>query len=226
MKSMIVSVSQQNTEDEYKPYSPMLSSFKCFLQRYGMISMLIVILFLGLIMGAVRIGMTGSNALSRINDIIFKFLNLNSSQTPAASFVRSFSFSFAFIGLLYFVSISPTGLFFIPAVLFFRGFGYGLISGILCVSFGLKGLAYYITVILPGAFLSSMALLYLAQYCMDFSVSVLFLIFGRGTENNIGLRPKLGEMTLNCTYMIIVTVFASLIDTALFHLVGVLYQFN
>ena len=183
MKSMIVAVPQPNSEDKYKHYSPVLSSLKCFLQRYGMITMLIAILFFGLIMGAIRIGMTSSDALSRINAILSNFLNPNVSQTPAETFMKSFTFSFVFILLLYAFSISPTGLLFIPAVLFFRGLGYGLISGVLCVSYGLKGLAYYITVILPGAFLSSMALLYLAQYCMDFSASVLFLIFGRKGTN-------------------------------------------
>ena len=226
MKSIIVAVPQSDAADEYKTYSPLLYEMKCFLQRYGMISMLITILFLGLIMGAVRIGMTSSDAMSRVNDFILKLLSYETSQTPAAAFIRSFVFSFVFIALLYLISISPTGLFFIPAVLFFRGFSYGIVSAVLCVSFGLKGLAYYISVILPGAFLSSMALLYFAQYCMDFSVSVLFLIFGKSAENNSGLRSKFGEMTLNCTYMIIVTVFASLIDNVLFHLVGKIYNFN
>lgn len=225
MKSIIVAVPQPKISHGYKRYSPFKSNLKCYFQRYGMLTLFIVILFSGMIFGAVKAGMASSEVLNRIDSMFSGFLNLRSSQTPARTFLNSFTVSFVFMAVLYFSSLSPLGIFFIPAVMFFRGFEYGISSGFLCVSYGLKGLSYYITVILLGAFISSMALMYSSQYCIDFSVSMLFSMFGKGTSDGVVLKSKLGEMTLNCAYMMIIIIFASLLDTGLYYLVGGLFSF-
>ncbi len=225
MKSMIVTVPQPKKHDRYSRYSPVRANLRCYFQRYGMLTLLIVILFSGMIFGAVKAGMASDEALNRIDELFSGFLNLKSNQTPAKTFMNSFTVSFVFMIVMYCSSLSPLGIFFIPAILFFRGFEYGISSGFLCVSYGLKGLAYYITVILLGAFVSSLALMYSAQYCIDFSVSMLFSMFGKGTSDGVGLKPKLGEMTLNCAYMILIIIFSSLLDTGLYYLLGRLYSF-
>lgn len=225
MKSFIVAVPQPKIPRRYKRYSPFKENLKCYFQRYGMLTLFIAILFSGMIFGAVKAGMASPEALSKIDSVFSRFMNLRNDRTPAQTFMNSFMVSFVFMAALYFSSLSPLGIFFIPALMFFRGFEYGISSGFLCVNYGLKGLAYYITVILLGAFISSLALVYLSQYCIDFSVSMMFSMFGKGTSNGVGLKVKLGEMTLNCAYMIMLIIFASLLDTGLYYLIGGLFSF-
>lgn len=225
MKSIVVAVPQSKNTHKYKRYSPFRSNLKCYFQRYGMLTLFIVILFSGMIFGAIKAGMASTEILNKIDTMFSRFLNLRSNQTPAVTFMNSFTISFVFMAVLYFSSLSPLGIFFIPTVMFFRGFEYGLSSGFLCVTYGIKGLAYYITVILSGAFISSLALIYSSQYCIDFSVSLLFSVFEKGTSDGMGLKSKLGEMTLNCAYMIILIIFSSLLDTGLYYLIGGLFSF-
>ena len=226
MKSFIIAVPQPKIRRKYKRYSPLKANLKCYFQRYGMLTLFIVILFSGMIFGAVKAGMASPELLNKIDSVFSKFMNVGNSQTPAKTFMNSFTVSLVFMAVLYFSSLSPLGIFFIPTVMFFRGFEYGISSGFLCVNYGLKGLGYYITVILLGAFISSLALVYSSQYCIDFSVSMLFSMFGKGTSDGVNLKIKLGEMTLNCAYMIMIMIFASLIDTGLYYLVGGLFSLN
>lgn len=225
MKSIIVAVPQPKFVYDAKPYSPLRSNLKAYFKRYGMITFFIVVLFAGMIFGEVKAGTASDDILSKINSLFSGSLISDSTASPAATFINSFSASFAFVLTLYCLSLSPLGIVLIPGVMFFRGFEYGVSSGFLCITYGLKGLAYYILVMLLGAFISSLALVYVAQYCIDFSLSVLFSIFGKPTTDGQPLKVKIGELTLNCAYMIILIVFASLLDTGLYYLIGGLFSF-
>ncbi len=225
MKSIIVAVPQPKFAYDAKPYSPFKSNIKAFFRRYGMITFFIVVLFSGMIFGAVKAGAASDDILSRIDSLFSGSIISGNTATPAQTFVNSFSVSFAFAAALYCLALSPLGIVLIPGVVFFRGFEYGMSSGFLCVTYGLKGLIYYITVMLLGAFISSLALVYVSQYSIDFSFSMLFSVFGKPTTDGRSLKAKIGELTLNCAYMIILIVFASLLDTALYYLIGGLFSF-
>lgn len=225
MKSIIIAVPQPNFAYDAKPYSPFRSNLKNYFRRYGMITFFIVVLFAGMIFGAVKAGTASDDILSRIDGFFSESFISDNTAVPASTFVNSFSISFTFVAVLYCLALSPLGVVLIPGVMFFRGFEYGMSSGFLCVTYGLKGLVYYISVMLLGAFISSLALVYVSQYCIDFSLSVMFAIFGKQTTDGQPLKAKFGELTLNCAYMIVLIVFASLLDTGLYYLIGGLFSF-
>ncbi len=225
MKSIVLAVPQPKFSHAPKRYSPFKSNVKLFFKRYGIIAFFITLLFAGMIFGSIKAGTASSGSLEKFASFFSDTLNFGKNQTPMKTFVNSFTVSFVFAAVLFVLSMSPLGVIFIPVIMTIRGFEYGITSGYLCITYGLKGLAYYITVILLGAFISSLALVYVSQYCIDFSLSLMFSILGKRTTDGVTLKDKLSEMTLNYAYMIILIVFASLVDTGLYYLAGGLFLF-
>lgn len=225
MKCLVVSVPQSGIVCHQRNYPKFKSNFTYFFKRYGLISFFIAVLFAGMIFGAVKAGVADSSLLDKLNSLFSGNLSVREEQTLARTFINSFGTSFMFLAVCFCLSLSPFGIIAVPMVLFFRGFGYGISSGFLCITYGFKGLVYYIFVMLVGAFISSLALVYASQYCFDFSKTLLFSIFGRQYSEADGLRARLASLVLNCSYMIILIIFASLIDTGLYYVVGGLFSF-
>lgn len=225
MKGIVVSVPQAKFIYRPSKFSTLKSNIVYFFKRYGMVSFFIVVLFAGMIFGAVKAGSANEDLLNKIDILFSGSISVRGDQTPARTFINSFGTSFMFLALFYCFSMSPLGIIAIPLIMFFRGFGYGISSGFLCLTYGLKGLIYYILVMLIGAFISSLALVYASQYCIDFSASMLFSILGKSTLDGKGLKQKVCTLTLNCSYMIILIIFASLVDTGLYYLIGGLFSF-
>lgn len=225
MKSIVVAVPQSKFFCTPRVYSPMKSKITYFIRRYGSVAFFIAVLFAGMIFGAVKAGSASDELMSRLDVLFSGSITLENGETPARTFINSFGTSFMFLALLFCLSLSPLGIVGIPLVMFFRGFGYGISSGYLCITYGFKGLIYYIFVLLVGAFVSSLALVYSSQYCIDFSMSVFCSIIGRHIPGGMTLRAKLGILLLNCAYTIILTICASLLDTGLYYLIGGLFSF-
>ncbi len=225
MRGIVVSVPQSKILCRTSKYSILKSNLIYFFKRYGMVTFFIAVLFVGMILGAVKAGSANEELLDKIDVLFSGSISIRGDQTPAGTFINSFGTSFLFLALIYCFSMSPLGIIAIPLVMLFRGFGYGISSGFLCLTYGIKGLFYYILVMLIGAFISSLSLVYASQYCMDFSVSMLLSILGRPTFDGRGLKSKMSTLTLNCAYMIILIVFASLVDTGLYYLIGGLFSF-
>lgn len=226
MKSLVVSVPQPKfVYAQTSPYSSFRSNITYFIKRYGLITFFIIMLFAGMITGAVRAGSADESLLDGLDILFSSNIAVRGEQTLAKTFINSFGTSFMFLALFFCLSLSPLGVIAIPLIMFFRGFGYGISSGFLCITYGLKGLVYYIFVMLLGAFISSLALIYASQYCFDFSKSMIVLIFSREGLTSSSLKGKLGTLFLNCSYMIILIIFASLLDTGLYYLIGGLFSF-
>lgn len=227
MKSIVLSVPQPKFVCSQTSYSPFKSNITYFLKRYGLVTFFIIALFSGMIMGAVCAGTADESLLDKLDILFSNNISVRGEQTLAKTFINSFGTSFMFLALFFCLSLSPLGVAAIPLIMFFRGFGYGISSGFLCITYGFKGLIYYIFVMLLGAFISSLSLVYAAQYCFDFSKSMIISIFGRDTASATGnLKSKLGALLLNCSYMIILIIFAALLDTVLYYLIGGLFSFN
>lgn len=225
MKSMVVSVPRSDYIYERKHRYSFRQSVTYFFRRYGLITFFIIVLFSGMIFGAVRAGRADKEFMDKLDILFSTNIAVKQEQTLAQTFINSFCTSFLFLVLLFCFSLSPLGLVLIPPVMFFRGFGYGISSGFLCITYGIKGFIYYILVMLLGAFVSSLALVYASQYCFDFSKEMLLSIFcGKPSEAH-NLRRKIGELSLSCGYMIIIIIFASLLDTVLYYLIGGLFVF-
>lgn len=225
MKSLVVTVPQSVIICNRKPYSVFKTNIKYYVKRYGLVTFFIAVLFSGMIFGAVQAGTADDTLLDKLNILFSGNISVRGDQTLARTFINSFGTSFMFLALFFCLSLSPLGILAIPLIIFFRGFGYGMSSGFLCITYGFKGLVYYISVMLLGAFISSLALVYASQYCFDFSRSLILSVFCKQGDASVNMREKLVSLLMNCCYMMILIIFASLIDTGLYYLIGGLFTF-
>ncbi len=223
MKSIVIALPQppRNTEREVRPIQERLASF---FRQYGMMLFFVIVLLSGFVCGAVRSVSGGSPDVSGLHGFLLT-LPEKSPKTPVMFFADSFSVSFVFTAALCFLALTPAGLPGIPALIFFRGYEFGVFSGVLCTAYGFSGLAYFVSVVLAGAFLSSIALVYLSQYSVGCSFSMLLAIAGH-TTGAFTLRERFKELLINGAYALMIVVFSSLTDTLLYFLIGRLFAFS
>ena len=121
---------------------------------------LLALLFLaGMAVGAVYSRSAGLRSLSRLDFLFAGDFKARATQPLLMVFSASFASAFLFVFACFLCGLSMWGAFFIPAIPFFRGFGLGLTSGFLYVTYGWKGFLYNLAVILPGAFFCCLAIL-------------------------------------------------------------------
>lgn len=224
MKSIVIALPQTALpiEIEKPPLGKRISEF---LRQYGAILLLIALLLGGMVTGAVRTTADPARPLGTADRFFISMPQTNAGKTPVMIFADTFSVSFIFAAALCFFALTPSGLPAVPAVIFFRGFEYGVFVGRLCVEYGFKGLGYFLTVIFAGAFLSSLSLIYYSQYCLQCSLFMLLAIFGHVDTGAYSLRSRFRELALNGAYSLLALVFASLTDTLLFFLIGRCFTF-
>ena len=218
MKGIVIALPQPEKQED-KP--PLRTRLALFFGKYGMMMFFVAVLISGVVFGAVHTVSDGSNALGKAERIFSSLPLTFEKKQPIAVFADSFSAAFIFTAALCFLALTPAGLPSIPAVVFFRGYEYGVFSCCLCKVYGFKGLAYYISVALSGTFLSAMALVYLSQYCIGCSASMMLAVSGRSPVTP--LKERFGELMLHGAYSLIIIVFASLTDTLLYFLIGRLF---
>lgn len=189
-----------------------------FFKRFGLLIFLSALLLSGLVLGALNTAGSGEEALTAADRFMLPSLDPDSGCTPASVFGGSFSVSFVFAAALFFLALTPSGLPAIPALIFYRGYEYGVLSGVLCAD-GLSGIGFFLSVILAGAFLSSLALIYFSQYCLSSSLTMLLAVFGRADSGAL-LRDRFRELVTNGAYATIIITFASLTDTVLWFIIA------
>ena len=192
---------------------------KTLLQKYDIIKILktrktIIFLFLCLIISMIA----GSVSVSSLNmDYIYKlnFLFLSDfKEKLSQSNLQVFSSSLAMLGsfaiLLELSAFSCLGTFFIPLIISFKGFSLGLTAGYLYLIYGLKGIAFYILILLPGIFVSSVAVTFFAANCMKFSFKLAKTVLAKETEESI--KESLKKHLRKSGYCLIVLVMSSGLD--------------
>lgn len=134
-------------------------------------SMVLLSLFLlsGMIFGAFFARKTDFSLLELLDFLLSSNFKARAGQPFFAVFSASFASAFLFLFFCFLCGLSMWGMFLIPASIFFRGFGLGLTSGYLYAAYGWKGILFNFLVILPGAFVCSLALLLGAREGIRFS---------------------------------------------------------
>ena len=86
------------------------------------------------------------------------------------------------------LGMSLWGMLFLPLIPLFRGFGFGLASGYLYAAYGFQGVLFNAVVVLPGAFLSMIAILLAAKEGMLFSKEALLEALRREQSKTLSLK--------------------------------------
>ncbi len=142
--------------------------FQALRENYALV-LLSVFLICGMIFGVLFAKNAEVSALSKLDFLFFSNFKARTVQPFVTVFSASFASSFLFILSCFLCGLSMWGMFIIPGIVFFRGFGLGLTSGYIYAAYGWNGVLFNLTVILPGAFFCCLAILLAAREGTRFS---------------------------------------------------------
>lgn len=121
--------------------------------------LLAICLLAGTVCGTIASVHSGSQMLQRFDVFFQTSASVRLSEPVYLVFSASFASSFLFLLVCFLCGLSMWGFLFVPAILFFRGYGVGLTAGFLCFSYQWKGALFHLFVLLPGIFFICLALL-------------------------------------------------------------------
>lgn len=141
-------------------FSP--QNFKYYLKRYGIYFLFIAVLIVGLALGTVYSLSADNEMLNSLDFLFFTNLEARLSQNVISTFCACFASDFIFLFTIFLLGLTPWGIPVMPLVVLLRGFGTGLTAGYLFSVHTVKGIVFYLFVLLPGTFLFCMALILLS----------------------------------------------------------------
>jgi stage II sporulation protein M len=182
-------------------------------------ALLAVLLLSGMTFGSFRARGAGYDSLIRLDFLFASNFRARAELPYYSVFLASFASSFLFVLACFLCGLSMWGTFLIPFLAAFRGYGLGLVAGYLYSSQGWKGALFYLSVLLPGAFLCCLAILAAGESgmrCSRFLASRAFR--GNGNLFEHGYLLKFGKY--------LGTAFAAAgLDTLLFAALGRWFSF-
>lgn len=174
--------------------------------------LLSVIFLFGIFIGAISGENIDNKTFENINKLFLSNIEARGTNSFLYIFVSSLSSSFIFILLAFFMGLSMWGCILLPILPFFKGFCLGISQNYLYCSYGIKGLGFQLLVLLPGIFISVIALLLMSREAMRLSHNFsTFMLFG--TREPFGRRDDIKMYLLRTGCVLIISVFASIIDT-------------
>ncbi|XOQ44439.1 MAG: Stage II sporulation protein M [Clostridium sp.] len=180
---------------------------------------LAIIFLAGMSIGAVYARNADIHALERLDFLFAGNFKARLTESFLSIFTASFASAFLFVFACFLCGLSIWGMFLIPFIPFFRGFGLGLTAGYLYACYGGKGVLFTFIVILPGAYICCLAILLAARNGIGFSHLLASL-----NSNKVN-HTKLKIYTLRFGVALGIVFLASLIDLLLSVCFGGLFSF-
>ena len=185
--------------------------------------LLILIMIVCMVCGSICINYINLNSIKKLDILFLTDFDTRSSQKELYTFISSFTSLFLFWIILIMSALSFLGSFMVTLVFAFRCWGLGLLSGYIYLIYGLKGIAFYILVLLPGIFVSSVAFIFMTANSIKFSLKVSKKFLPNPDESALW-----NEMILylkKSGYILIILMIASIIDMAFMKMFSKLFVF-
>lgn len=126
----------------------------------------------GALFGVLLAARADADILMKLDFLFNSNYTQRSSMPSATIFIASSASTFLFLLVCFLFGLAVWGIALAPFLPFIRGIGLGMTSGYLYVTEGGWGALFYLIVLLPGAFVSCIAILLGAESAMDFSKSL------------------------------------------------------
>lgn len=156
-----------------KNFSGLGSDFLHALQENRSIVLLALLFLAGMTAGCLYERQAQGDMLKKLDFLFAGNVQARISKPFYGVFIASFASAFLFLFACFLAGLSMWGPFVIPAVVLFRGFGFGITSGYLYSIYCWKGFFYYFLVFMPGGFLCSVVILTAAREGIRCSVKLL-----------------------------------------------------
>ncbi|MCR5653734.1 MAG: hypothetical protein K6F88_08040 [Ruminococcus sp.] len=152
---------------------------KLFLGRWGGITLFAFMLAAGLTVGCICSGSLSSDTLRNLDFLFTTNMPERLSGGAWGAFCAGFASDFLFLLAAFLMGLSLWGAAALPFIAFFKGFGVGVSAGYLILTFGVKGILFYVSVLLPGIVISGMALIYELNAALGIFRTVCRALFGK-----------------------------------------------
>ncbi len=136
----------------------------------------------GLILGVLFVRSADYSLLKSLDFVFFSNVTARSALPFYAVFVASLASSFLFLLFCFLCGLSIWGAYCVPLAPLFRGFGMGITAGYLYAAYGFQGFLFHLAVILPGAFLCTVAILLASAESVRFSKKIPFRVKDEAQE--------------------------------------------
>lgn len=223
MKGIVFSFNRKKREKKSLPKISM-PDFRYIFRRYGVTLVFLVLVLLGMVLGALYARSAQSDTLDSLDFLFTTNLDARLSQSPFGIFCACFASDFIFLISVYLFGTAPWGLPLEFLTVMFKGFGIGITAAYLFISHGLSGVGFYLLVLLPGTFLFCLALAFFSTSAFDFSKRMFLFTVSKNTPA-VPVRNSLLRLTSRFFTALIITFAASLIDTLLWSLFAGAFKF-
>ena len=196
---------------EKKPRERRRLNIKPIVRKWGAIALFALCLAAGLAVGCYSAGGLSERSLKSLDFLFATNLPERLEGGALNTFFAAFGSDFLFLLCAFLSGLSLWGVAATPCVAFFKGYGVGVSAGYLLQSFGLKGIFFYITVLLPGAVLFSLALVYQLGGAFGLFRKMLAALFSGDAE----FKPALSSYLKRGLQYLLITFSASLLDMIL-----------
>lgn len=138
-------------------------------KKYGMIIFFSVFLFAGIVCGCILAQYGDEQLLKNLDFVFISNFKRRIQQSLFDGFKASMCAYFLFYISALLMGLSLWGAVTVPIVMLIKGIGAGLCAGYLISTYSFQGAVFYVLVMLPGLFLSSLSLLLQCKHSLRFS---------------------------------------------------------
>lgn len=143
---------------------------KDYIRKNSLLLFLGITLLAGMVSGCLSARTADESLLTQLETLFLTDATTRSVQPMGVTFTASLTSSFLFVLTAVMMGLSAWGIALVPVIPFFRGFGLGISSGYLYAAYGLKGIGFYLAVMMPGILLSCVSILLSCREAMRFSL--------------------------------------------------------
>ena len=182
-------------------------------------------LILGITLGVFCVSYIEIESFYKINFLFINNFKENINQTWSEIFTTSFSASSIFVFILELCVLSCWGIFLVPLLIILKGYSLGLSAGYLYLIYKIKGIAFYLLILLPGVFLSSIGYNIFASRTINFSYNFTKLIFSK-QDNNYDFKINFLKNIRELSKCLIFVLISCVLDTCFILLFSKFFDFD
>lgn len=182
-----------------------------------------IVLLLSMIFGSIYANYINLNIIKKLDILFLSDFDNRNNQGIIYTFISSFSSNFLFWLEMAFLSTSLFGIILTPLILIFRGVGLGLTAGYLYLIYSFKGVVFYILVLLPGIFISSVCFIFMLINSEKFSIKVTKQFISKSPQQP--LREDMIIYIKKSSFILFALAISSICDTIFMKLFSCLFTF-
>lgn len=182
-----------------------------------------IVLLLSMIFGSIYANYINLNIIKKLDILFLSDFDNRNNQGIIYTFISSFSSNFLFWLEMAFLSTSLFGIILTPLILIFRGVGLGLTAGYLYLIYSFKGVVFYILVLLPGIFISSVCFIFMLINSEKFSIKVTKQFISKSPQQP--LREDMIIYIKKSSFILFALAISSICDMIFMKLFSCLFTF-